>query len=197
MPVDTFRLTRRSSLGIRGWTFNVTKEMKIIPTILMTLAFSIFASVAEEEIDYAKLEPSTVSKAITKLFDDPLSDDADTYSSIIVNFSDASPNILISLNTNLLPWLENDKLPELALRLSSAYIAGNVAEQIKLGKAQDSPAEGVAAALKMYRKLRETSSLPKIPILERWEAMTPKEIVAEANAKSKKETQVQGRSATE
>jgi hypothetical protein len=165
--------------------------MKTFATLLATLAISILASVAEEEVDYAKVEPSTISKAIIRLLDDPLSEDADGYSALIVNFAQASPDISISLNINLLPWLENDKLPELALRLTSAYVAGNVAEQIKLGKAEDSPAAGVVAALKMYRKLRETKSLPEIPILERWRAMTPKEIIAEAEAKNKKKAKAE------
>ncbi len=161
--------------------------MKTIEILLAIFAFSNFTSVAEEEVDYAKVKPSTISTAITRLLDKPLSEEADDYSALIVNFAQASPDIAISLNTNFLPWLEDDKLPELALRLTSAYVAGNVAEQIRLDKAEDSPAAGIVAALKMYRKLRQTETLAKIPILERWGKMTPNEILAEAEANTKKE----------
>lgn len=157
--------------------------MKTIAVFLATIAFSIVASLAEDEIDYAKVNPATITKAIGRLLDDPLSEDADGYSALIVNFAEASPDITISLSIKLLPWLENEDLPEKALLLTSAYVAGNVCRQIELGGAKDSPAAGVVSALKMYRKLRETNSLPEIAILERWGKLTPEEIVKESGFK--------------
>lgn len=157
--------------------------MKAITLFLTSIALTICLSFAEEEVDYAKLEPSIVSKAIAHLLNDPLSVDADEHSALIVKFAQASPLIKISLSKRLLPWLADEQLPKSALRLTSAYVAGNVAHQIELGRAEDSPAAGVTAALQMYRKLRATESLPVIPIMERWAGMTPKEIVEEAKAK--------------
>ena len=163
--------------------------MKSLFLLLLITILPISNLSAEEEVDFANLNPQTVVKAINRFFDKPLSEEADGYSSIIVNFADASEDITISIGTDVLPWLEDEGRSDMWLKVMAAYIGGNVAKQIELGEAKDSRGAGLKAQLKMYLKLRETENLPKQATLERWSEMDIEKILAEIDLAEKEKSE--------
>ena len=162
--------------------------MKSLFLVLLITILPISNLSAEDEVDFANLNPRTVVKAINRFFDNPLSEEADGYSSIIVNFADASEDIKISIGADVLPWLADEGKSDMWLKVMTAYIGGNVAKQIELGEAKDSRGAGLRAQLKMYLKLRETESLPKQATLERWSKMDVERILAEIDITEKEKS---------
>lgn len=141
---------------------------------------------AEDKIDYANLDPKVVIKGINKFLKDPTAKEAKGYASIIVSFAQESDDIYLKISMDRQPWLLVDGLPDKVTLLTAAYIGGNVKKQLEMGKEIDSPKEGFAAALVVYKALRSKKQLPKIDEMEKWSKLTMDQIWQRVEAAEKK-----------
>ena len=123
----------------------------------------------QEEIDWANLKPETVLNAISILEIDPTGKKAAAAMAVVMNFTEASENVLVILNSGYFPWLDRKAKPDLADgQLLAAFVAGNVRPQLQKQVNKDHAAEGLDFMLRTYAKLRAKKLVKKIPECEKW-----------------------------
>jgi hypothetical protein len=110
-----------------------------------------------------------VRKAIAVFRQDPTSDLARAARSIIVNFSRASPDILIVFTPKNFPISELTSASEdQRSTLLAAFIAGNMDSQLSRGsKARDDSYAGDLQLIRTYRQLQQKNRKLKLPAIEK------------------------------
>lgn len=82
----------------------------------------------------------------------------------IIEFAVKSDLVSISITESYLPPDYKDS--EYGSMFFLAYIAGNLEQQLKLGKCQDCPAEGIAFEIAKYKQLKKANKELNIPFFE-------------------------------
>jgi len=118
----------------------------------------------QEDVEYwAKVKPQTVLKVISMLEADPAGKDAEEAMSIIVNFAQASNDVLVVIIPRYLPWLTRKPKVDNREILLASFVAGNVRAQLQKQIKKNHPAEGLHFMLGVYTKLRAKELIEKIP----------------------------------
>ena len=78
-------------------------------------------------------------------------------------------DVSIDLRSQFLPWLcGNQKPSAIGGVLLTAFIAGNMRQQLITGVSRDESGAGLAALLSVYRKLRSRPAAVVDPTLDKW-----------------------------
>jgi hypothetical protein len=114
-----------------------------------------------------------VRQSITVFRQDPTSDLARAAQAIVVNFSRASPDILIVFNPKNYPISEFALASEAEqMTLLAAFIVGNVDSQLSRGsKARDDSYAGDLQLIRTYRQLQQKNRKLKLPAIEKMAVM--------------------------
>jgi len=131
-------------------------------TALITILMSImtFAQVVvPQETKKETPTKSDVLAAIDRFLANPgPGDDAQC----INQFAQESPDCMVGISENVLPWTKLQPAPKYSGGLLTAFVAGNVKAQLESGKNADHPYAGLLAVFKVYDKLRERDKEFKI-----------------------------------
>lgn len=94
-------------------------------------------------------------KAIALLQREPASDRGRSAAALILKYADASPDVEVTIDPALMPWINQDPPPRYLDVLLGAYIAGNVRPQIETGVKKDNPLSGITQVIDTYRQLKK------------------------------------------
>ena len=94
-------------------------------------------------------------QAIQEFKADPLAALQRGVAKTIMDFSEASPAVLISFSKKVVPWLGKTEVDERQSVLLAAYVAGNTESQLRRGKKEDDPLAGVLQTIATYRQLQQ------------------------------------------
>lgn len=120
----------------------------------------------------ARAEPVTrreVLAAIATIEKDVTSSDAVEAAATVTRFGKESDDVLITVGTKTLPWVQTD-VPEAEAKarmlLMAAYFAGDIKSQLEKGRPVDDPYNGWLVAIKAYRQILKKQPDMVIPELE-------------------------------
>lgn len=105
-------------------------------------------------------------KAIQQFKENPLAALERGVAKTIIEFSEASPAVMISFSEKVVPWIGKGKMDERRSVLLAAYVAGNTESQLRRGKKQDDPFAGVSQAIATYRQLQAADPSFRLEELE-------------------------------
>ena len=92
----------------------------------------------------------------------------------LLDSAQARPDVDISLTVAVLPWAcygDKDKTVQaLDALLTTAYLAGNMDEQLRRGKAADQVEAGLHGVLRVYARVRQKVRNYYVPEVDRWAA---------------------------
>ena len=137
---------------------------------LTTLAIAalVYPIHAGDNIDWAKLEPQTVLKAIATFESDPTGTNGPGAMTLIVNYAEVSTNVTVTVNSGYLPWVSREPKIRNGELLLTAFVAGNVQTQLQQGVKKDYPVEGILLMCRVYTTLRRKDQIERIPEMEKW-----------------------------
>jgi hypothetical protein len=84
----------------------------------------------------------------------------------ILDFAEASPNVLISFSRKSVPWIGEGKTDERRSILLAAFVAGNTEAQLQRGEKGDDALAGVLQAIATYRQLQQADTAFRLEELE-------------------------------
>ncbi len=112
--------------------------------------------------------PQQILSAIESYRSAPLGPDSQTQLSQVIAFASTSPQVMVEISENYLPWHLGSYGDDVESRLIASYIAGNVEYQLQHAVNESRPLEGVRLMLLTYSALRKADSLPAIEPLDNW-----------------------------
>ncbi len=142
--------------------------MKSCPLLLCLLLFGSVIEAADE----LPISKEEAIKAIAIFRQDPTSNLARATRSVVLKFSQGSPDILIVFSQKNFPLSDLPTGEEPRLTLLAAFIVGNVDSQLASGsKARDDAYAGDLQMIRTYRQLQRKNRKLKIPALEKMAEM--------------------------
>ena len=141
------------------------KPYTLIVIVFVALAGSVRAA---DQIDWGNLESDTVLKAISMFEADPGGKNSAGAMAIIVNFAEASANVLVTIDSGFLPWLTRKPPVKNGEVLLAAFVAGNIRPQLEKQVKQDHPVEGILFMCQVYTALRQKKLIEKLSEPEEW-----------------------------
>ena len=150
--------------------------MRKLYMVLCLLAFLTVNAKGEEDADGANISSDTVLKAIAQVELDPIKAKSNGTFSIIISFAAKSPDVLVTVNTEYLPWLNQEKKIDNTDILLCAFIAGNMRPQLAQKKKKDHPVDGIKFMLSVYNRLRKDEKIESIVELDKWSKLDDKEL---------------------
>lgn len=84
----------------------------------------------------------------------------------IINFAEASSEVIVSLDKKSLPWIGEQNTDEHQSLLLVAYIAGNLEAQLDRGTKANHSYAGVRQVISTYRQIQKANSTIRIPEVE-------------------------------
>jgi hypothetical protein len=114
------------------------------------------------------LSPEGTLTAIQLYRDDPVGDYADCALSVVGNFAEQSPTVLVELRPVYFPWELGGIDSEAEVKFLGAFVAGNVEYQLTNKVKENRPIEGVRLQLLTYERMREVGAIETLQEFERW-----------------------------
>ena len=139
--------------------------MKILFLILSLIPILVQS---EDKIDWKNLNPATVIKAIDQLEASPIKAKEKGILPIVLNYAEASNKVKVTISSDLLPWLKEEKKVENADILLVAFVAGNMKGQLTKSIKKDNSLDGLKFMIKTYSKLLNSKQIINIKKLDEW-----------------------------
>jgi hypothetical protein len=114
------------------------------------------------------LSPEATLKAIQLYRDDPVGDYADCALSVVGNFAEQSPTVLVELRPVYFPWELGEIKSDAEVKFLGAFVAGNVEYQLTNNVKENRPIEGVRLQLWTYERMKEVGAIETLPGFEEW-----------------------------
>ena len=124
----------------------------------------------------------------------PASSEGMTAASTLMSFAEKSTAVRIALSKTVVPWVKSQEAPDADTRtmLMSAYVAGDLAAQLKSGRPEDDVYAGWKQVLATYAQLHAINPTVKIAeidaLKDKETAGTLKAYAAEVQARQKTES---------
>ena len=127
-----------------------------------------FASLLHPARADTPITKAQVLKAINTFQTDPVGKEGFAASAVIMTFARSSAAVHVSVTRDTTPWLTNKDASDADTRniLLTAYVAGNLAAQLKSGHASDDVYAGWEQLLNTYAQLLHINSAAKIEEVE-------------------------------
>jgi len=135
--------------------------------LLLLLGVLLLANVEAAPADGAVSREAAL-KAIDVFQKDPSSAEGFAAASTIMGFAEKSSTVRIALSKAVIPWIKGQDAPDADTRnmLMSAYVAGDLAAQLKSGKAEDDVYAGWKQVLATYAQLHAINPTVKLPEID-------------------------------
>ena len=137
--------------------------MRSLAALLLLVLGTLPAAGAEPADPITK---AAVLKAIATFRREPASERGRESAEVILRFANDSPDVLVTLSPQALPWTEETPPPREGRVLLAAFVAGNVRAQLARGAAKDDSLAGVEQVIETYRQLQRANPRLKIPSVE-------------------------------
>ena len=107
------------------------------------------------------------AELITTFSQAPLSLRGRAAAAEIVRFAKESPDHEVALRSKVLPWLRAGEKPQHSELLLAAFVAGDLREQLRLGRGKSQPYAGAVAMIEIYRKIQAKEKGYRVEAVDR------------------------------
>ncbi|HSH39916.1 MAG TPA: hypothetical protein VK993_14165 [Chthoniobacterales bacterium] len=114
-----------------------------------------FLDAAGEKKKKEPIPEETAWAAIRDFKRDPLGATDRGAAGTIINFTEASPAVVVSIGKQSVPWLTDDRVARRRSVLLADYVAGNIESQLNRRTKEDDAHAGVLQAIATYHQLQE------------------------------------------
>jgi|SRR5689334_557215 hypothetical protein len=106
--------------------------------------------------------------AIVMFRADPLSDDGRRAGGLVMEFTEQSHDVVVTISQKILPFLSNKSLPEkYKATLLAAFVVGNVDSQLLRHQKKDDTYSGVLQMIESYRQMQRSNGRLHIAEVEK------------------------------
>ncbi len=143
------------------WHFRIT-----IMAVSVVLLLCTAPAKADADAQYPNAE--TVLQAVDTFEKGPTSPQGRRALNLIVEFTQNSESVRVDLFGGYFPWEKGSIDGQAQAALVGAFVAGNIRPQLRTGKREDHPVEGLRFMLNTYSRLAASRQVPRIAELDAW-----------------------------
>lgn len=144
-------------------------ELQRLVTALLTANkqhASAFFDAPASKREKAPIPEETAWEAIKDFKADPLGAADRGAAATIIDFTEASQAVAVSIGPKSVPWLHKKQVDRRPSVLLAAYVAGNIESQLNRRVKEDDPYAGVLQAIATYRQLQQNDPDYRVDELE-------------------------------
>lgn len=109
----------------------------------------------------------TIRHAIMMFRQQPLSPEGRAAGEMVRRFAEESDTVIINLNSKVVPFANNVKLPpEDRALLVDAFVIGSIDSQLLRNERKDDPYGGVTEVIRIYKRVQQTNPGLTLPEIE-------------------------------